>query len=113
MTPCPAARRRDLSRPCPKDVPALDSGFVTLALVSADARATEIESVVTEAWRDVLGVSRIEPGDSFVALGGHSLLALDVVAALERRLGVSLSVRELLEAPTLDAVVERIRRGAG
>ena len=48
--------------------------------------------------------------DSFFELGGHSLSATRTLARLEELLEVRLSVRHLLEAPTIAGLTEAIAR---
>ncbi|MEV6074750.1 phosphopantetheine-binding protein [Streptomyces sp. NPDC052069] len=55
---------------------------------------------ISEIWQEVLGVP-VEDDDDFFALGGQSLAAMEVVAAVRRRLGITVRVRVLLEHPVL------------
>jgi len=55
------------------------------------APRTEVEKIVAETWRDVLGVEKVSVHDNFFDIGGHSLLAVRVVTRLDRKLGVRLS----------------------
>ncbi len=61
----------------------------------------EIETVVAEIWRGILGVAAIDPDDNFFELGGHSLLAVRVVAEVEARLGVTLSPVTMFQHGTI------------
>jgi NAD(P)-dependent dehydrogenase (short-subunit alcohol dehydrogenase family)/acyl carrier protein len=56
---------------------------------------------LTQIWCDLLGVQQPRQDDDFFALGGDSLLASQLIAQLESRCGVSISMRQLLRAPTL------------
>ena len=67
------------------------------------------EEWVAGLLRELLGVSRVGAHDSFFDLGGHSLLATRVVARIHATFGVSLSLRDLFEDPTVARLAERIR----
>ncbi|MFE4588366.1 phosphopantetheine-binding protein [Streptomyces laurentii] len=64
-------------------------------------------TAIAEIWQEVLGVP-VTDDDDFFALGGQSLAAMEVVAALRRRLGVTVRVRVLLENPVLRDFAERV-----
>ncbi|RKH35463.1 amino acid adenylation domain-containing protein [Corallococcus praedator] len=67
------------------------------------------EEWVAGLLSELLGVSRVGAHDSFFDLGGHSLLATRVVARIHAHFGVSLSLRELFDDPTVARLAERIR----
>jgi non-ribosomal peptide synthetase component F len=71
------------------------------------------ESVVAQAWRQLLGVERVGRDDDFFALGGHSLLAVKLVTRLAERLGVRVPVRVVFEAPTLAGLAAAVDLLAG
>jgi acyl carrier protein len=56
---------------------------------------------LTQIWCDLLGVQQPRQDDDFFALGGDSLLAIQLSAQLESLCGVSISMRQILRAPTL------------
>jgi amino acid adenylation domain-containing protein len=109
----------------------LDHGFVHTAIspqaldaVIADHRAghaaptaarapragsEEIERVLAEVWRDVLGIAHIDPRASFFDLHGDSLLAIKMVSRLRERLGVDLIPNVLFENPTFDHLLRHLR----
>ncbi|MEU8759635.1 phosphopantetheine-binding protein [Streptomyces sp. NPDC048659] len=62
---------------------------------------------IAAIWEEVLGVPVTADAD-FFALGGQSLAAMEVVAAVRRRLGVSVRVRVLLEHPVLADFAARL-----
>ncbi|HVG44784.1 MAG TPA: amino acid adenylation domain-containing protein, partial [Longimicrobium sp.] len=73
-----------------------------------EAPRTLTETAVAAVWREVLGVDEVGRGDNFFAAGGHSLLAARVAARLRRAVGVELPLREIFDAPTLEALAARI-----
>ncbi len=62
------------------------------------------EDVITEIWREVLGVGELGVNDNFFELGGHSLHAMQVLSRIANLLGVELTWREFLSAPTIAAL---------
>lgn len=54
-----------------------------------------IERLLAGIWTDVLKVERVTVYDNFFDLGGHSLLATEVVATLEKELGLRIKPNEL------------------
>ncbi|MCP3162991.1 non-ribosomal peptide synthase/polyketide synthase [Myxococcus qinghaiensis] len=69
---------------------------------------TVMESLVARIWIPLLGVARVGVKDDFFALGGHSLLATRVVSRLRAALGRDVPVRWVFEAPTVEALAERL-----
>jgi amino acid adenylation domain-containing protein len=68
----------------------------------------QIEELLTNIWRELLGVDRVGIHDNFFARGGHSLLAMRVVSAVRDAFSVELPVRRLFETPTIAALAEVI-----
>ncbi|MGH7816780.1 MAG: alpha/beta fold hydrolase [Candidatus Binatia bacterium] len=62
---------------------------------------TKLEKKIAGIWKQVLRLERIGRHDNFFHLGGYSLLAVQLVRALEKRLGKSIPVTTLLNAPTV------------
>ena len=55
-----------------------------------------IERLLAGIWTDVLKVERVSVYDNFFDLGGHSLLATQVVATIEKELGLRIKPNELV-----------------
>jgi amino acid adenylation domain-containing protein len=66
------------------------------------------EKALAAIWADLLGVADVGVSTNFFDLGGHSLLAGQVLARVANVLGVSLPIRALFEAPTVEALARRI-----
>jgi amino acid adenylation domain-containing protein len=62
---------------------------------------TAVEQVLAALWAELLRVERVGVHDSFFGLGGHSLLATQVVSRARDVFRVEVSLRTLLEAPTV------------
>lgn len=72
------------------------------------APRTRSEKVVAEIWEEVLARREIGVTEDFFALGGHSLLAIKIVARIGERLGVSVPLRRLFEAPTVEGLARTV-----
>ncbi|MDX3899213.1 MAG: SDR family NAD(P)-dependent oxidoreductase [Sphingobium sp.] len=72
------------------------------------APATAMEQVIAELWTDLLGVDPILREDNFFDLGGHSLLAVQFINRLRKRIGKSVPLAALLDAPTVMALAREI-----
>ncbi len=65
--------------------------------------------VLGSTWRQLLDVPQVQMTDSFFELGGHSLLATQLLARIERLLGVTLSVKQVFENPTFERQLQLIK----
>ena len=70
----------------------------------------ETEVALVQIWQEVLRCERISVTDNFFELGGHSLLATQVASRVRKNLGVTFPIRDLMAAPTIAAMAERIVR---
>jgi amino acid adenylation domain-containing protein len=68
----------------------------------------EVESILAEIWRDVLGVERVGVHDRFFEMGGNSLLIVQVYDRLTARLGERITLVELFQYPTIAELAERL-----
>jgi acyl carrier protein len=72
----------------------------------------ELESTLLEIWELVLGRTGIGTLDDFFDLGGHSLLAMQVAARIEERLGVTVPLQRIFDAPTVAALASVVEESA-
>ncbi|WP_454620848.1 amino acid adenylation domain-containing protein [Bradyrhizobium cenepequi] len=79
----------------------------TAAGVTVPARRGT-EKTLTDIWINLLKVSSIGVTDNFFDLGGHSLLAGQAMARIARAFGVSLPIKTIFEAPTVEEFAQRI-----
>ncbi|GGV78690.1 hypothetical protein GCM10010294_48220 [Streptomyces griseoloalbus] len=89
--PAPAPRPATAPRP---------AAATTTAPQDAASGGDTFEEVLLDVWREVLGVP-VGPDDNFFDLGGNSLLAMRVGAALRRRGGHTVAMRDLYLRPTI------------
>jgi hypothetical protein len=75
------------------------------------APRTRLETFICGTFADVLGLERIGIRDHFFHSGGHSLLATRAVSRLRTTFNVTL--RDLFEAPTAEALAARVEKGEG
>ncbi|WP_279581690.1 MFS transporter [Fodinicola feengrottensis] len=76
------------------------------------APAAGTETVIAQAWAQVLGRKGIGADDNFFDLGGHSLVATQVVAKVRAATGVALSVMDLFTSPTIRELATLVDRPA-
>ncbi|MBN1940320.1 MAG: SDR family NAD(P)-dependent oxidoreductase, partial [Candidatus Aminicenantes bacterium] len=86
------------------DRPDLETAFV--------APETETEKKVAAIWRRLFGIARIGRRDNFYELGGHSLLATTLLSHLRREMGSQISIRDVLDHPTIADLCALIDRTA-
>jgi len=72
--------------------------------------SSEEEAVLSKLWIEVLGISsdRIKPNAHFIRLGGNSIDAMRLSAAA-RKMGYSLSVKDILTTPGLAELSRRMQ----
>ncbi|PWY83572.1 non-ribosomal peptide synthetase [Aspergillus heteromorphus CBS 117.55] len=72
----------------------------------------DMERVVCEEFATVLG-SEVGITDSFFNLGGHSLMATRTISSIVKRLKCIITVRDLFDCPTPEALAKKISSIAG
>ncbi len=68
----------------------------------------DIAQRVAAIWTDVLGPGSDRPGATFFELNGQSIAAVQIAAAVEEQLGVSLDIGDLFEDPDLETLTRDI-----
>lgn len=72
------------------------------------APRTQVETVLTRIWEEVLDLERISVDDNFFRLGGDSIISIQITARANQ-VGLKLTPKQLFENPT----VEGLARVAG
>ncbi|RKT12280.1 acyl carrier protein [Streptomyces sp. 1114.5] len=61
-------------------------------------------------WCELLGLDRVDDEASFFTLSGSSVDALRLVDRVRTTFGLAISVRTVIEAPTVTQLVEALRQ---
>lgn len=72
--------------------------------------ASPTEVTVLSTWQDVLMKADLGTTDDFLAIGGDSLKAMQVLVRLNELFGLQLTVREIFDLPTVQALSAEIDR---
>lgn len=75
------------------------------------APTSEMERILVEVWREVLGVERVGVRDDYFALGGDSIKAIQLVARLQQH-DWRVEIRTIFQYPTIEALSLHITREA-
>jgi amino acid adenylation domain-containing protein len=65
------------------------------------APRTSGEKIIVHIFEEVLGIENVGIHDNFFDLGGHSLLATQLISRLRQGFRVEISLRDVLESPTI------------
>ncbi|MBZ4409176.1 amino acid adenylation domain-containing protein [Myxococcus sp. XM-1-1-1] len=77
------------------------------------APRTGLEVALAAIWSSVLQLEQLSVTANFFELGGHSLLATQVVSRARESLGVTVPVKLLFEAPTLERFARAVEKLLG
>ena len=69
----------------------------------------QVEQVITNIWKQVLGVEQIGINDDFFMLGGDSLVAVRVMAQIKNKFQVELPSAILLQNPTIAELSQQLK----
>ena len=72
------------------------------------APRNETEQRLAEIWQAILHVTEVGVHDHFFDLGGHSLRAMTLVSQIHRQFEVVVSLRDVFQHPTLEAMAKII-----
>ena len=88
-------------------LPAPEGVRPTLA-AAYEAPRSEVERAIATVWREVLHLEKVGINDNFFDLGGHSLLIVQVNSKLRESFNCNLSIVELFQNPTINAIAQYI-----
>jgi len=80
------------------------------SIATGRAPQGERESALAEIWASLLGFKPNDAQRSFFELGGHSLLAVKLLAQVESRLGVRLTLQSMLASPSIAELAQLIEQ---
>ncbi|MBG9798758.1 non-ribosomal peptide synthetase [Brevibacillus laterosporus] len=69
---------------------------------------TDTEIILSEFWKEILGIGRISIIDDFFNSGGHSLLATQLLSRIYHAFHIEISLRTFFENPTIQAMGKQI-----
>jgi acyl carrier protein len=72
--------------------------------------ASAINAVLRDIWEEVLGIGGIADDEDLFDLGGHSLTITQIMARIEKRLGVAVPMEVFYDTPTIADVAAAIGR---
>ncbi|MGY0055743.1 non-ribosomal peptide synthetase [Streptomyces sp. LZ34] len=82
------------------------------AQVNTTTPRDHVEMVLHRIWSRLLLHPDIGISDNFFDVGGTSISAIKVAHAIGEEFGETLPIREVIRHPTIEALAERLRRGA-
>lgn len=71
---------------------------------------TPTELTLAQLWLGVLPVGRVGLQDGFFDAGGTSLLVVELLSRVNRAFGVTVALRDFLQAPTITTLAETVER---
>jgi amino acid adenylation domain-containing protein/thioester reductase-like protein len=74
------------------------------------APSTDVEKLLAQVWKEVLGVERVGINDNFFDLGGHSLLIMKVIAKV--KMSLPLTVQDFFDNQTISGLAKCVEEKA-
>jgi len=92
----------------PKDLPRPEMGREAKTYVEP---RTEVEKLLAEVWREVLGLKQVGVHDNFFELGGDSISSIQIIRRA-REAGLQVQPRQMFERQTIAELAEVVRSEA-
>lgn len=89
----------------PKPFDNLDTG------VDYTPPTNEIEETIVRIWQEILGIERIGIQDNFFELGGHSISLMQIIARIDKVLGVKVSFTQFIDNSTVSGIAALVTAG--
>jgi len=105
----PGAQLRSLGEPSRRPVQRSEPVRVVTS-ERQPAEHSDAERILADVWAEALQISTVGPEDDFFALGGDSMSALKVIGTARSR-GISITVAQLFQTPTITALAKVIGPG--
>ena len=70
----------------------------------------DVEFILSNLWKENLGLNQIRANDNFFDLGGHSLNAVKLLEKINRSFDCSLTIQHLYDAPTISKFSDLIQK---
>ncbi|WP_034045174.1 non-ribosomal peptide synthetase [Wocania ichthyoenteri] len=61
----------------------------------------EIEEIILNVWKEVLGIDKIGVNENFIRIGGNSLSAISITSRIKRALELELLITDVFNYPTI------------
>jgi amino acid adenylation domain-containing protein len=68
----------------------------------------ELETAISQVWREVLDIRRVGIADNFYALGGDSITAIQIAARASER-GLAMAAIDIFEHQTVESLAEHMK----
>ncbi len=70
----------------------------------------EVSQLITDIWKECLGVDHLNIHDNFFNLGGHSLMAVRIINEIKTKLNIKISISELINNPVINDFIQVISK---
>jgi acyl carrier protein len=80
--------------------------------MTSTLRLSDVEAIISAAWREVLQIDPVRGDDNFFDVGGDSARMLQIRDLLQARLRREVSMIELFEYPTVGELANYLVAGA-
>jgi phthiocerol/phenolphthiocerol synthesis type-I polyketide synthase E len=74
--------------------------------------ADEVEQLIADIWKELLGIEQIGRNDNFFELGGHSLVAPQFAVRISEILEIQIPVETIFQKPTVSEMAEYLENFA-
>lgn len=75
--------------------------YLNTGLSVSNSQITDIVDELVNIWKRLLGQDHVETHENFFSLGGHSILAIELLNDIEEYFAVRLSMKDIVESPTI------------